>query len=219
MEWSRPEISHATRDLAKHMDDGRESAVPAMHRLMEYTLQRPDRGLTLKPTDKWNGSRNFLFKIRGRSDTNYAKDPETRHSVTGTRVSVNGSVTQWRSSSQKFVTLSVTEAEQAGCVTCAQDMVYHKNVLESIGLQVELPMILECDNKGAVDLANNWSSGGRTRHVDVRQNYLRELKEQGILIVVWMPGDKNDADMHTKNLAGPALEKHARVYFGKDKYN
>ena len=80
-------------------------------------------------------------------------------------------------------------------------------------------MILECDIKGAVDLANNWSTGGRTRHVDVCQNYLRELKEQGILLVVWIPGDKNDADIHTKNLAGLDLEKHARVYFGDDKYN
>ena len=53
------------------------------------------------------------------------------------------------------MTLSVTESEQSGCVTCVQDMIFQKNVLESIGLQVELPMILECDNKGAVDLANN----------------------------------------------------------------
>jgi hypothetical protein len=43
------------------------------------------------------------------------------------------------------------------------------NVLESMGLNVKLPMALEIDNKGAVDLANNWSIGGRTRHVDARQ--------------------------------------------------
>ena len=98
-------------------------------------------------------------------------------------------------------------------------MLYAKHVIESVGLKVKLPMILECDNKGAVDLANNWSSGGRTRHVDVRQNFLRELKEQGILKVIWVPGSNNDADMHTNNLGGPELEKYARVYFGDDKYN
>jgi len=41
---------------------------------------------------------------------------------------------------------------------------FEKRVLESIGLQVELPMILEVDNKGVFDLANNWSVGGWTRH-------------------------------------------------------
>ena len=62
-------------------------------------------------------------------------------------------------------------------------MISQKHLLKSMGLQVELPMILEVNNQGAVDLANNWSTGGRTRHVDVRQNFLHELKEDGTLIV------------------------------------
>jgi hypothetical protein len=80
-------------------------------------------------------------------------------------------------------------------------------------------MILEVDNKGTVDLANNWSAGGRTRHVDVRQNFLRELKEDGILLVKWIPGPSNDADLHTKNLSGPDFEKHVETYTGKDEYS
>ncbi len=46
-------------------------------------------------------------------------------------------------------------------------MLYMKNVLESLGLKVKLPMVLEMDNQGAVYLANNWSIGGRSRHIDV----------------------------------------------------
>ena len=37
--WSRPELSDRTRELAKHTNNGRESVIPAMHRLMEYTVQ------------------------------------------------------------------------------------------------------------------------------------------------------------------------------------
>ena len=80
-------------------------------------------------------------------------------------------------------------------------------------------MILEIDNQGAVDLANNWSIGGRTRHVDVRQNFLRKLKENGILIVKWIPGPTNDADLHKKNLAAADFEKHVAVYTGKDVFS
>jgi hypothetical protein len=36
-------------------------------------------------------------------------------------------------------------------------------------------MAPKMENKGAVDLANNWGIGGCTRHVDVRQCFLREL--------------------------------------------
>jgi len=73
-----------------------------------------------------------------------------------------------KSSMQKTVALSVTEAELMAAVSCTQDMMYAKRILESLGLLVKLPMILEIDNKGTVNLINNWSVGGRTRHVETR---------------------------------------------------
>ena len=57
---------------------------------------------------------------------------------------------------QNIVALSVTEAELIVATTTAQDMMYVKRLLESINLRVEMPMILEVDNKGAVDLINNF---------------------------------------------------------------
>ncbi len=63
------------------------------------------------------------------------------------------------------------------------------------------------DNKSAVDLANNWSVGGQTRHVDVWQCFLWELKESKIMDIHRIKGSENDADVYTKNLDGPAFEK------------
>ena len=83
---------------------------------------------------------------------------------------------------------------------------------------MELPMILEIDNKGAVDLANIWIAGGYTRHVDVRQNAIRKFKEEGILLVKWIPSPTDDADLYTKNLTGMDFKKHIKVYTGKDIY-
>ena len=122
----------------------------------------------------------------------------------------------FKSSTLKSVTLSVCEAEQTAGVLCAQDMMYVWNVLESMGLKVKLPMALEMDNKGAVDLANNWSIGGRTRHVDVRQCFLRELKESKVMDIKWIKGSENDADAFTKNLDGPAFEKCIKTLVGQD---
>jgi hypothetical protein len=105
-----------------------------------------------------------------------------------------------RSATQRHVTLSVTEAETAAGVTEAQDMdmVYCHNVLTSLRLKVKLPMVLEMDNKGAVDLANSLSVGGRTRHVEVRNHYLREMKDVGMIVIKHIPGDDNEADIFTK---------------------
>ncbi len=72
-------------------------------------------------------------------------------------------------------------------------------------------MILEMDNKRAVDLINSFSIGGRTRHIDIKQYFLRELKEAKQLIVNWIPGSENSADMFTKNLDGPLFKKYAEM--------
>ena len=123
-----------------------------------------------------------------------------------------------KSAMQKTVSLSVTEAELMEGVTCAQDMLYTMRVLESIGLCVELPMVLEIDNSGAVDIANDWSISSRTRHVDTRLHFLREMKELNLIKTIWIPGDDNEADMFTKNLSGPNYNRHAEKFCGKDSY-
>jgi hypothetical protein len=79
-------------------------------------------------------------------------------------------------------------------------------------------MILEVYNKVAVHLVNNYSVGGRTRHVETRQYSLRQLKEENIIKVIWTPGELNSSDLYTKNLAGADFEKHTKAYVGDDKY-
>ena len=116
------------------------------------------------------------------------------------------------------VALSVTEAELFSAVQCAQDMLFIMRVMESLGLKVEKPMKLYVDNKGAVDLTNNWSIGGRTRHIDVKQYFLRDLKEAGIIETLWVKGQDMPADMFTKNLAKADFERHTTNYCGKDEY-
>jgi hypothetical protein len=73
---------------------------------------------------------------------------------------LEGAPVMFKSSTQKSVALSVCKAEQTSGVLCAQDMLYTKHVLELMGLKVKLPMVLEMDNKGTVNLVNNWSVGG-----------------------------------------------------------
>jgi hypothetical protein len=73
-------------------------------------------------------------------------------------------------------------------------------------------MKMYCDNKGAVQLTNNWSIGGRTRHVEVRQYFMRDLKELKILMCEWMSGKQISSDMFTKNLDKATFELHLPVY-------
>ncbi len=73
----------------------------------------------------------------------------------------------FKSGTERTVSFSATKADIYAGVTCVQAMLCMKNVLESLGLKVKLYMVLEMDNQGAVYIANTWSIGGRTRHVDI----------------------------------------------------
>ena len=91
--------------------------------------------------------------------------------------------------------------------------------MTSIGLKVKLPMLLEVDNKDVVDICNNWTVGGRTRRIEVKQHFLRESKESSILKIQWKSGEEMTSDLFTKNLGGPLFEKHASEFVGKDKHH
>lgn len=166
---SRPDIANAVRELARHCHDPTEAHLEAMCECIRYVRVTGTRGLVLKPTGNWDGKdKSFKFNIHCRSDSNYATDPKSRRSVTGTVVYLNDVPIAFSSVTQKHVTLSVTEAELAAVVTMVQDMMYVYRVITSMGLQVDLPMTAEMDNSGVRDLANSWSVGGRTRHVDMQ---------------------------------------------------
>ena len=70
-------------------------------------------------------------------------------------------------------------------------------LLEEIA-ENEQPGVIFEDNTGAIFLARNAQVGARTKHIDVRHHYTRELIEQGKLIVEFVRSAKNLADMMTK---------------------
>ncbi len=67
---------------------------------------------------------------------------------------------------------SVCEAELYATFVCAQEMMYAKHAIKSMGMKVELLMILEMVNKGAIDDSNSWSMGGHICYVGTKQVFL-----------------------------------------------
>ena len=73
---------------------------------------------------------------------------------------------------------------------------------------VKLPLILRVDNTGAIYLANNHTTSPRTKHIDIRTHYVRQLIESGILKIVFIKSEDNDADIYTKNVSEELFNKH-----------
>ena len=77
-------------------------------------------------------------------------------------------------------------------------------------------MIFEMDNKGGIDIFNNWSIAGNMRAVSIWFAYICKLKEAGILEIKWIDGNENTSDLFTKNLDRTTFKKHASVFNGLD---
>jgi hypothetical protein len=92
------------------MAAGSNKHIQAMHRTMSYLVQSPNRGLLLKPNAKWDGNKELEFEILGRSDSNYAKDPGNRRSVSGCYTFLNGAPVNAKSKMQQCVTDNIFKA-------------------------------------------------------------------------------------------------------------
>jgi esterase/lipase len=54
--------------------------------------------------------------------------------------------------------------------------------------------------------------------VDVRNYFLHELKDQGLLVIRHIAGESNDADIFTKNVTSAIFDRHIPLYVGHDEY-
>jgi hypothetical protein len=85
IQWSRPDLYNTGRSLGRYMHAPNESHWKALHYCLAYIMGTKNRGLVIKPSRLWDGSKDFEFIIHGRSNSNYAADVNDRCSVTGCR--------------------------------------------------------------------------------------------------------------------------------------
>jgi len=80
----------------------------------------------------------------------------------------------WRRKAQRTVTLSSAEAEWIALREVAKEVLFIAQVLKSMGVKVEFPIIIRVDNIAAIFMANNITTNQRTRHVDVRTKFVTQ---------------------------------------------
>jgi Reverse transcriptase (RNA-dependent DNA polymerase) len=210
--WSRPDILNAVREVSRYLQAPTHEHYKAMIRIMDYCVSTADRGRKVSPAQRWDGTKEAVFVVSGTADAAYNQCPDSRKSVSGNTTELQGVPVITRSFMQDTRKLSVTEAELDSLVSNVQDMLFTRQVVESMGLQVELPMVARSDCLAVIHMVNNWSVGGRTRHVANKAMVLRELKEWGILIVEHKPGSEMYSDALTKNLPKQPYVKHTSHY-------
>jgi hypothetical protein len=210
IKYSRPDLVNVVRELSTCMDGSNLAAYKEMLRVVKFVLDTKDYCLKLNPVFE-----NEEWDLASYSNSDWAGNPENRISVTGFIIYLLGVPIHWRSKGQKGVTLSSSEAEYIAMLEAVKDIRFIYFLLKGMGVDVKLPIVVRCDNVGAIFMAENSSSGIRTRHIDTRYHFVCEHVKDGLINIVSVKSSINDADMFTKNVGKEAYEKHVNKFLGK----
>jgi hypothetical protein len=126
---------------------------------------------------------------------------------------LGGSAIMWTSRRQATVASSTIEAEYVAVSEAAREAVWLRGLLDKLGVAPKDPTPLWCDNQGAIRLARNPGMHRRTKHIAIRWHLIRELIEDGVVRLGYVPTASQVADIFTKALL-PAPHRSLRASLG-----
>ena len=198
---TRPDIVNADRAVARQALDPAERYWRAVRKIIAYLNKTKDLELVFVK----DGDRKLSVYV----DADYANKDNDRRSVSGVAVMVGGTVVNASSTTQHCVTLSTREAEYIVMAQGEKTALFTKAVLDFLQPELANEIIdLFEDNQGVIARAENPISGGRTKHIDVRYHFIRELVERKLFDIQYTESSNQHADILTKPLGLKAFDRH-----------
>jgi hypothetical protein len=197
---TRPDIADAVRNVATQTSEPTTKHLTAAKRILRYLKHTQDTNLTYQRESK--------NQIVGYVDASWGENKNTRKSTTGFVFCYARGAIAWKSKTQPTIALSSCEAEYMALTLAIQEATH---ILQTIG-SAEIPTqssviyLLE-DNQAAIALASNPTTTSRTKHIDIKLHFIREVIKRGKIIIKHCPTDKQVADLLTKSLSRTKFEQ------------
>ena len=130
-----------------------------------------------------------------------------RWSSQGFAFTMGAGAVSWKANRSATVALSSCEAELYGGAAATQELLWLKRLLEELGCPQKMPLLF-CDNKSTVALTKDPVFSARSKHIEVRYFFIRELVRKQELKALHIYGEENPADIFTKPLL---KERHQKL--------
>ncbi len=155
------DLANPIRELSKVLDCPMEAVLKELKRVIKFVLDTRDYGLKIKPVID-NGDDAWSMTVF--SDSNYARDAETRVSIMSLCIFLAGCTHMLaEQGSEKCL----SEAKYVALSKAAKEVNFMAQVMMSMGIPVKLPIIVHVDNVGAIFMSENVTTSQRTKHVDI----------------------------------------------------
>jgi hypothetical protein len=103
------------------------------------------------------------------------------------------------------VSLSTAEAEYIIAGTSCSQLVWMKQMLKEYNVEQDV-LTLYCDNLSAINTSKNPIQHSRTKHIDIRHHFIRDLVEEKVVTLEHIDTEEQLADIFTKALDAKQFE-------------
>lgn len=195
---SRPDISFAVSFLSRFLDAPTLSLWKAAKRVLRYLKETKSKSLVYKRANRCS--------LVAYTDADWAGDKIDRKSVSGSVVFFGSNLLAWFCKKQNVVALSTAEAEYVAAALACTELVCLKGLLQDFNCPSN--SMLFVDNQSAIKLMESNENGKRSKHIDIKYHFIKDLISKRDIIVNYVSTNENVADILTK-----ALGKLKHKYF------
>ena len=199
---TRPDITFAVSMLSRFLDNPGDIHWDAVKRIFRYLKGTKNLKLT------YGGERHDL---EGFCDADGGTQ-EDRHAISGYSFLIDGGAISWSLKKQELITLSTAEAEYVAATHATKEALWlHKLLHELMPNELTLPTTIHCDNQAAIKLITTDNYHSRTKHIDQRYHFIRDVANKGAIKLVYCPSEDMVADVLTKALPKWKATSHSNA--------
>ncbi len=195
---SRPDITFAVGVCARYQAEPKISHLTQVKRILKYVNGTCDYGILYT-----HGESTTLI---GYCDADWAGSADDRKSTSGACFFLGNNLISWFSKKQNCVSLSTAEAEYIAAGSSCSQLLWMKQMLKEYNVEQDV-MTLYCDNLSAINISKNPIQHSRTKHIDIRHHFIRDLVEEKVITLEHVTTDEQLADIFTKALDAVQFEK------------
>jgi len=196
---TRPDIAFAVSALSQFLEHPGEAHWGAVKRVFRYLSGTRNHALT------YGGERHELL---GFTDADGSSQPH-RRAISGHAFILDGGAISWSSRKQELVTLSTAEAEYVAATHAAKELIWLRRLEGDLSLSTKQATTLLCDNQAAIRLVKSDNYHARTKHIDVRYHFIRDVVARGEASIAYCPTGDMTADILTKALPRWKIVQHS----------
>ena len=213
---TRFDVSYAISDVSRFMGQWGKAHYDHGIRILEYLYQTKDKKIHMN-AKLLQGTLKLSLYV----DANYGDDRESLtddvkwKSQGGYLLFLGGVLVSWCSRRHHIRVLSSMESEYVEASDASKEVQWARQLVNEVGHPQTQPTIIYEDNTACINFTKLGKISERTKHIDIRKYYLKQLQRDSIVDITHISTDIQLADMMTKYiLVTPFIYMRDKIFNG-----